>query len=194
MTREELLQNLKAMQARISDPRPALRAIADLMIASVDQNFAAQGRPNRWKEVTKTTRRLKDAAGKGNVLTWSGRLASTVVPQVLTDKVVLGSNWPSARIHNQGGTIKRAGKSGSVRLRTNAKGQLLRQGQEGRSANLAVFARGGHKRAVERAFTHGAYEIHMPARPYLIYQPGEPEQYGALVMHYVQTGRIEVPA
>ena len=54
-----------------------------------------------------------------------------------------------------------------MRLRTDAKGVLLRQGDEGKLAKLAVFARASHKRAVERSYQGKDYTINIPARPVL---------------------------
>ncbi len=191
MTPQELLTSLQATQARAEDPTPVLKAIGDLMIRSTEQNFRAEGRPDRWQEVKKATRRRKTARGKSKILTWSGNLARSVVAQVQGKTVAIGSNWPYARIHQEGGIIPRSAKSGTVRLRTDAKGRLLRQGTEGRNSHLAVFAAGHHKRAVERAFTHGAYGIPMPARPYLLFQPGEAENYAEMVTTFILTGRIQ---
>lgn len=189
MTPAELLRNLEAMLGRANDPAPVLKRISDFMVASADRNFEAEGRP-AWKPVRPATARRKAKAGHSQILMWSGNLAKTIVFTVAGNKVVLGSNEPYARIHQEGGVIQRQGREGTVRLRTDAKGRLLRQGKEGRKARLAVFASGTHKRAVERAFTHGPYQIRIPARPYLMFQPGEPEAYGALVMDFVLTGQI----
>lgn len=191
MTPGDLLQNLQAMHQRADDPTPALKAIGDLMMRSVELNFRAEGRPTRWQEVTKATRKLKGLRGKSKILTWSGNLARSITAAVKGRKVVLGvpEGIKYARIHQKGGVIDREGRSGSVRLRTDARGNLLRQGQ-GRLGNLAVFARGDHKRAVERAFTHGAYQIPMPARPYLLFQPGEAQTYAQVVEAYILTGQI----
>lgn len=189
MTPAELIQNLEALQSRANDLSPVLRAIGDLMVASVDRNFESEGRP-AWKPVRPATARSKAKAGHSKILMWSGHLARSVVFKVAGRTVVLGSNEPHARIHQEGGVIQRQGREGTVRLRTDTKGRLLRQGQEGRKSRLAVFASGSHKRAVERAFTHGAYQIRIPARPFLTFQPGEPEAYGALVLNFVLTGQI----
>lgn len=184
-----MLRNLQAMMGRADNPAPVLRAIGDLMVASADRNFEAEGRP-AWRPVAKATARRKAKAGHSKILMWSGNLARSITFKVAGRTVVLGSNEPYARIHQEGGVIQRQGREGSVRLRTDAKGRLLRQGKEGRKAHLAVFASGSHKRAVERAFTHGAYQIHIPARPFLTFQPGEPEAYGALVLNYVLSGQV----
>ncbi len=199
MTPAELLKRLQAMQARLDEPTPVLGALGDLMVASVDRTFEAEGRPSPWATfapLKPATVRKKAKAGKSRMLIWSGRLAASVTSGfvIASRKVTLGSRLPYARILHQGGVIQRKVREGSLRLRTDAKGNLLRQGSEGRKKNLSVFASKSHKRAVERAFTSGAYEIHMPARPYLVLQPGEPEAFGEVFWNYVLTGELKRPA
>lgn len=73
----------------------------------------------------------------------------------------IGSNIVYAGIHEFGGVIKHPPRAGSVRLRTNQQGALLRQKN---NPSLAVFAGRRHKSAKEVAFTAGAHEVTMPAR------------------------------
>ncbi|MDR3684775.1 MAG: phage virion morphogenesis protein [Geothrix sp.] len=189
MTPSKLLRNVTAMLDRANDPGPVLAAIGDLMVASADRNFEAEGRP-AWAPVKAATAKRKTKAGHEKILMWSGALARSITFKVNGNAVAAGTNSPYGRIHNEGGVIDHPGRTGTVRLRTDVRGNLLRQGTEGRASRLAVFAKGSHKRAVERAFTHGAYPIPMPARPFLMFQPGETETYGALVLNYILTGRI----
>ena len=72
----------------------------------------------------------------------------------------MGSNVEYAAAHEFGATIHRTVRPGSVRLRTNAKGDLLLGATGG-----AVFAKGKHKRAREVAYAGGkSYTINIPAR------------------------------
>lgn len=73
----------------------------------------------------------------------------------------IGSNVKYAAIHEFGGVIQRTVKPGSVRLRTTAAGELMRQS----SGRLAVFAKKSHKRVEVVSFPGGkSYSITMPAR------------------------------
>lgn len=78
----------------------------------------------------------------------------------------VGTAIAYAAIHEFGGTIQRHMQAGVARLRTNAKGELLRQG-EGRLANLAVFAKASHKRVREVPYEARDYTIVMPMRSFL---------------------------
>lgn len=60
-----------------------------------------------------------------------------------------------------GGPFTRTQKAGTVRLRTDAGGNLIRQGKNGK---LAIFAKNTHKRAKEVAHQGSTYTVTYPAR------------------------------
>ena len=144
------------------DQTPAMRAIAQELAYQTERNFAAGGRPT-WTPLKNPTERRKG----GSILQDTGALAASVTTDFGEKQATIGSNLVYAAIHQFGGKIKREASSGSVRLRTDRKGALVRQGSDGKASNLAVFAGKKHKQAVEKAFTRDAYEFDMPARPYL---------------------------
>lgn len=96
------------------------------------------------------TNRLRAAA-------WA---SDPVVRGSIVDSAI-GDNVAYAAIHEFGGRIVHKARSGSVRLRTNAAGELLRQLGH---PHLAVFAKPDHKRAKTVEFTSKEYEIEMPER------------------------------
>ena len=88
--------------------------------------------------------------------------ASQAIPTGSRVVSAIGSNVRYALIHEVGGVIRRTVKPGAVKLRTDAKGQLLRHGANGR---LAYFAGRAHKRFKTVQYAGGkTYEIHIPAR------------------------------
>ena len=95
----------------------------------------------------------------------SGRLRGAVWaprPEINGEEVStsIGNNVEYAAIHEFGGTIHIGERKGTVRLRVNAAGELIRQpGRRG-----AIFARADHKRVREVGYTAGAHDIEMPAR------------------------------
>ena len=96
----------------------------------------------------------------------TGRLSHSVMPTKCRNTPnglvsAIGSNVVYAAIHEFGGIIYHPARAGKVRLRTDANGQLLRQGGSG---HLAIFAAGHHKRAKEVAYQGKAYEQVMPER------------------------------
>jgi len=74
----------------------------------------------------------------------------------------IGSNVEYAAIHEFGGAIRRMVLAGSVRLRTDAKGNLL---SSGAFRGAAMFASAKHKRFTTRQWAGGKrYEVNIPAR------------------------------
>ena len=98
------------------------------------------------------------------VVTGLLRRSVRATPAQLLGKEVrssIGTNVKYAAVHEFGGTFTRTSKPGSVRLRTDARGELLRQP----GGRLAIFAKAEHKRAKEVSFAGGrSYQIRVPAR------------------------------
>lgn len=166
---EELKRRIGAMIAAGENVRPLLEEIAEIMYAEVAANFAAHGRNPHWPDLSPSTK--KRYAKKGYSLEPTlDRSSAGLFPSIQTfvtaGSAGLSTNKPYAAIHNAGGDINMPSRSGTARLRTDAKGNLLRQGADGLEANLAVFARGSHKRAKEVPFTMAGYTIHIPQREY----------------------------
>lgn len=158
---------------RLADGRPMFQRIAAALEAETEANFAAQGRPD-WAPLAAATiaSRLKRNNG-GTVLKTlqdRGILASSISSDYGPDFALIGAGGAArayAAIHQFGGTIDRAPYSTRVRLRTDAKGNLIRQGDEGSAKGRAVFAKDKHKRARETWAQVDAYQFTIPARPYL---------------------------
>ncbi|MBE2244183.1 MAG: phage virion morphogenesis protein [Burkholderiaceae bacterium] len=161
---------LHGVAQQLQDARPLFRSIAGMLEAQTEANFAAQGRPS-WVPLAASTRaeRLKRNRGGSvlKILQDRGILASSVSSSYGEDFAQVGAGGAAkdyAAIHQFGGTIERAAHSVKTRLRTDAKGNLVRQEAH---KNLAVFARDGHKRARESWHEVEAYQVQIPARPYL---------------------------
>jgi phage gpG-like protein len=147
-------RNIKPLQVEING----------ILHDEVEENFQAGGRDPKWPE----SQRVKKHGGQ--TLIDSAQLVNSIQEFVSNNSSGLQTNKEHAAIHNFGGEIKRQPYSGSVRLRTDAKGNLLRQGS-GLKANLAVFARSSHKRATERSYTSSGYTIRMPQREFMKISP-----------------------
>lgn len=166
--------------AVLDDMTPIFRAVVGMLEQVTDDNFIAQGRPS-WVPLSKSTlaERLKRNRGGSviKILQDSGILAASISTEFGADFGLIGAGGAAkdyAAIQQFGGTINRAPYSTKVRLRTDAKGNLLRQGKDGKSANLSVFAKDSHKRARESWHEVEGYSVNIPARPYLPFrgQPG----------------------
>lgn len=163
---DELKRKIGAMITRGNNTTPLMREISGIMYDEVDQNFAAQGRP-KWQDLAPSTK--KRYAKKGYILEptlnrSSAGLFHSIQEFVTAKSAAVGTNKAHAAIHQFGGIIVRHPFSSTVRLRTDAKGNLLRQPG---SKNLAVFAKASHKRAETKNFSSQGWRIKMPARPFL---------------------------
>lgn len=164
-----LKARLNGLMQTLTHTQPMMAALAAELAAQTELSFKDEG-PG-WPQlkpstVTSTVKRRggKRRRGAHPILQVTNALARSVTTRSGADYAQVGSNLAYASIHQFGGVIKRKGKAGTVRLRTDAKGNLLRQ--RGHS-NLATFARSSHKRYTERSYQGKDYTIKIPARPFL---------------------------
>ena len=157
----------------LADGRPLFQRIAGALAAETEANFEAQGRPH-WVPLAAATIAARKKRDKGgsllSILVDRGTLASSISSEYGPDYALIGAGGAArayAAIHQFDGTIDRAAHSTKVRLRTDARGQLMRQGTSGSAKGRAQFAAKDHKRARETWAPVDAYQITIPARPYL---------------------------
>lgn len=161
--------------ARVTDSSVLMRGVAQELATQTELAFQDQG-PG-WEKLKPATVKARSRIGRGAtpILQVTNALARSITTQAGADFATVGTNMPYAAIHQFGGTIDRAPYGGKLRLRTDRKGNLLRQGSEGHAANLAVFAKEkgarAHKNYVERRYEVKAYKIEIPARPFLPVTP-----------------------
>lgn len=161
---------LAEAQKLLANGRSMFQQIAQVLEAETERNFQAQGRPS-WvplKASTIATRKKRNNGGSVmRILQDSGTLAASISTDYGGDFAQVGAGGAAsayAAVQQFGTTVERAPYSTKVRLRTDAKGNLLRQGKDGK---LAVFAKDSHKRARESWHEVGAFTVKIPARPYL---------------------------
>jgi len=154
---------LAALARRICNIGTALEMVGEEMVKRIDRRFETESGPDgvKWEKLKPATRRRKRGT---KILTESGDLRGSIVPQVAGAALTLGAYEPYAAIHQFGGTIQRQAGQVTVRHRTTAGGELLRS--EIMGGRGLVFAKAGHKRALTRSFAHAAYAMRIPPRPY----------------------------
>lgn len=165
---DQIIPGMARIVKGLRDARDLTRAWAGTLESETEKNFAAQGRP-AWLGLAPATLKRRGAGAK--ILQDSGQLAASVSTRYGRDYAQIGSNKVYALIQQLGGKIDRAAFSSWGALRTDRNGNLLRQGAEGRKKNLAVFAKGSHKRVKAIRYTVAAHQIIIPARPYLPFMP-----------------------
>lgn len=98
---------LGRLQGRLGDLSPVMRSIGETVRASVERNFAAQGRPGKWLPSQRAIRT------GGQTLSLTGRLRRSFSVKATGSQVSVGTNVVYAVIHQMGG---RAGRGGRVTI------------------------------------------------------------------------------
>jgi len=114
---------LGAIVRRMRNARPVLRALGQIGVDSVQENFSVQGRPAKWKPRKRPPRRGNRRGYK--VLTLSGRLRNSVHYQVGGQEVRVGTNVVYAGVHNRGYSGRQTVR-GHERKMTSVFGRRLR--------------------------------------------------------------------
>ena len=164
---------IQAASELLKNGRPLYKQVSLALEFHTEQNFEARGRPD-WMPLAAATVRERTKRNNGSsvlqILQDRGILASSVSSRYGADFSEIGAGGAAsdyAAIQQFGGTINRAPYSIKTRLRTDRKGNLLRQGEEGSAKGRAVFAKNSHKSVAESWNEVEAYSITIPARPYL---------------------------
>ena len=107
---KEVLTRLQELASRGENLRPLMKNIAGIMAAATEDNFKNEGRPDKWIDLSETTKKQRQKIGKypGQILQVSGQLASSVSTAYDDNSAVIGSNLAYAAIHQLGG---QAGKN-----------------------------------------------------------------------------------
>lgn len=161
---------------------PLMTKIAGVMEHAVMENFKTSGaRVGGWDPLSKlyAKRLRKKGYNPAMMLDRSAAgLKHSITSSSGSDFAAVGTNKEYARIHQEGGIIQRAAYSGTVRLRSDAKGNIVKSG------NLARFAKKSHKRSVEKQFTSSGYTIKIPKREFLKLNDQDMDKIRRIVANY----------
>ena len=85
--------------------RPLMKNIAGIMMSATEDNFKEQGRPDKWKDLSDKTKKLREKKRKwpGQILQVEGMLAASINTQYDDESAVIGSNLAYAAINQLGG-------------------------------------------------------------------------------------------
>ena len=102
---KEVLTRLQELASRGENLRPLMKNIAGIMSTATEDNFKDEGRPEKWVDLSETTKKQRQKIGKypGQILQVSGQLASSVSTVYDDNSAVIGSNLVYAAIHQLGG-------------------------------------------------------------------------------------------
>ena len=112
---QEVNQRLLELAQRGENLRPLMKNIAGILAYSTEENFANEGRPDKWVDLAESTKKQRQKAGHypGQILQVSGQLASSISTYYDDDSAVIGSNLKYAAIHQLGG---KAGRKKTVSI------------------------------------------------------------------------------
>lgn len=137
--------------------------------------FRAQGwRDDTFKPWAKRKRTDKRRPGRA-ILMDRGRLRSSIRARVSGPDVIFGTDVPYARIHNEGGTIKRHARSELFvrnRYKRGAKGKMF--------GGMGAFKKGT---TPGKGMTFRAHEVRMPKRQFM----GESKHLNNVITRKIQT-------
>ena len=106
---KEVLDKILEVAKQSEDLRPLMKNIAGIFASSTEDNFAEEGRPDKWVELSEVTKNLRKEINKypGQILQVTGQLASSVNTYYDNDSAIIGSNLAYAAIHQLGGQAGR---------------------------------------------------------------------------------------
>lgn len=140
----------------MGNPETMLRDIGEYLLIAHDRRFASQTAPDGtpWQPLSPAYQRRK-RKNPDKILVLDGYLKNTLRYQVRGDELVFGTNRKYGAIHHFGGEIDIAARSQQA---------YFRQGKDGAVGNQFVSRR---KSNFAQWVTIGAYNIQIPARPFL---------------------------
>lgn len=112
---KEVLDKILEVAKQSEDLRPLMKNIAGIFASSTEDNFAEEGRPDKWVDLSEVTKNLRKEINKypGPILQVTGQLATSVNTYYDNDSAVIGSNLAYAAIHQLGGD---AGRNRKVKI------------------------------------------------------------------------------
>ena len=112
---QEVSKRLLELADKGENLRPLMKNIAGVFAYSTEENFANEGRPDKWLDLSERTKKQRKKRGHwpGQILQVSGQLASSINTYYDDESAIIGSNLDYATIHQLGG---QAGKNKSVSI------------------------------------------------------------------------------
>lgn len=92
---EKLMRRVKQLETDVRRTERPMRAAGVYMLGSIERNFKAQGRPEKWTALSESTlarRRKGRGKGKAQILIDTARLKNSVSMRLTGDGVEVGTN------------------------------------------------------------------------------------------------------
>ena len=153
---------IKQATRRLAEPEKALKECGLVLLRSIAKNFKAGGRPGRWHP---SKRALREG---GKTLIDTARLLRSINMRVLGRILTVGTNVKYARVHQLGGKLDK-----NVTIRQHYRHITKAFGRPVKGRKVLVKQ---HQRQ---------QNMYIPARPFLMVQPGDMRVMRKIVAEYV---------
>jgi phage gpG-like protein len=182
------------LRAGIAARTAMLKIAGNLMRSSVARTFREEGSPaGSWPALALSTLRNKKYKGVHKLLILRGRLFNSINYDMIDgDTLTIGTNVIYAGVHQRGSADRRGGSIGAqakiagrgvrvsgydaTRIRAFRKyGKEQRLGRDGKLHTVHVRAQGPDSATRYHVAEHGRHQ-NIPARPYLVIRPEDPER------------------
>ena len=190
-----VLIDLAGIRAGLGDLRNLYATLGEMMEHSIQQTFKDEGSPARsWPKLALATLRNKKHIPGSLMLHQSGRLFSNIDSWVSDTEVTIGirDGIPYAPVQQFGSADRSGGSVGAqARIAGRSVGivehiRLLKLGY-GRSFGKSKRGRVVKAQGPERAVAVSSHERfqNIPARPYVVFRPEDPNRLVSAVENYV---------
>jgi phage virion morphogenesis protein len=107
---DQIADELQVIAARCGNLLPAMQIIGQTVLASVQKNFLAGGRPNGWQALSPVTLAMKKGGSILITKGMGGGLLGSIHASPAADHVLVGTDKVYAAIHQFGGQAGRGQK------------------------------------------------------------------------------------
>jgi len=190
---ESINRAIAALRQKLTPDKELMNAISEEMLRSVEANFETEGRnvPGGWPAMAPSTLKAKQKDPRAilKMLQRHGQLMGSLHNSSTDNEAVVsaGHNLAYAAIHNFGGAINIQPRTRTLKHKTDAKGNLLRQGKNN---NLLAFAKNSNKRFSPYTFGQRAYSIKILARPFMVLTDAYRENIIRIIKNHIAAGQM----
>jgi phage gpG-like protein len=183
-----VLVGLGDFNATVSDKNNLMSIARGLMLASIIRTFKDEGSPAKsWVRLAASTLKKKGYTAGHQLLRMRGHLWGSITSVISGGVLTIGTNIPYAAVHQFGSKDRLGGSIGaqariagrSVGVREHSFTRAFKQygskqitDKLGRSRNVRV--RNTDKIVEGRVGAHERFQ-NIPARPYMVFRPEDPE-------------------
>ncbi len=198
---------LRDLAGDIEDKDAMLRIIGELMRTSIAYTFKEEGSPaGSWPELADSTKKKKGYTAGHKLLVMSGRLFGSFTYTISGNTLTVGTDVPYARVQQEGsrdflgglvgprsrGLMAAVSAYGGHRVQKFKRyGKDQRKGVDGKWRTVRVREQGPANATSYRVGEHTRRQ-NIPARPFLVFRPEDPERFTQGVERYLHGATVRI--